>query len=346
MIGCGYWGPNLARVLGELAEVEVRAVCDLRRESALSVIRRHARGARPESDYRELLRDPGIDAVVVSTPVATHHEIARECLAAGKHLLVEKPLAMTVRHCEELIELAERHRVVLMVGHVFQYNVAVQDIKRRIDGGELGDIQYVYSRRVNLGRIQSDINALWSFAPHDVSILIYWLGRGPTAVSARGFSCLHQGLEDVVFATLEFPGGVGAHLHLSWLDPKKVREMTLVGSKRMIVYDDVSTDAKLQIYDKRVDRVEANQVDSHSSSFGEFQLQVRSGDLLIPYLRSSEPLREECIHFVECVLRSKRPRSDGQSGLRVVRVLEAANESLRAGGRSVRVEAESGNPGA
>ena len=256
-------------------------------------------------------------------------------MAAGKHVFIEKPLAATERECRELLDLAERHNRVLMVGHVFEYNVAVQRIKQYIDGGELGKLFYVYSQRVNLGRIQHDVNALWSFAPHDLSILNYWLGAEPVAVSAKGFSYLNRGIEDVVFVTLQYPNGVGAHLHLGWLDPRKVRLMTLVGSRKMLVYDDVSLDAKIQIYDKGI--TDLDEFMKSPQTFAEFQFQLRVGDVVTPTIHFGEPLQSECRHFIDCVQSNQRPISGGLSGLRVVKALEAAEQSLKEDGKPVEV---------
>lgn len=217
-----------------------------------------------------------------------------------------------------------------MVGHVFEFNPVVQKIKGYLDRNELGKLLYIYSQRVNLGRVQSDINALWSFAPHDISIVNYWLDSDPVRVAARGFSCLNQSNEDVVFVTLEYPEGLGVHLHLSWLDPRKKRVMTLVGSEKMLVYDDVSLEAKIQLYDKRI--VHSDHLPKATESYAEFQYQVHGGDLIIPALSFKEPLQVECQHFIDCILKGERPLTDGMNGLRVTRVLEAANRSLKEGG--------------
>jgi predicted dehydrogenase len=332
LVGLGHWGPNLLRNLASLEDARVVTVCDLDTERATSWSRRFCPDARVVADYRVLADEPGLDAVVVATPIRTHCEIGRFLLKAGKHVLVEKPLARTVAECEELVRLADLHERVLMVGHVFEYSVPVREAKRYIDRGDLGELLYVHSQRVNLGRVQTDVNALWSFAPHDISILNYWFGAEPIRVSARGFSCLRRGVEDVVFVILEYPNGVGAHLHLGWLDPRKIRLMTVVGSKKMLVYDDVSLDAKLQVYDKGVDGSAGT-----PQNFAEFNFQIRVGDLTIPTLQFSEPLQAECQHFVECVLRRRRPLTDGASGLRVVRALEAAEASLGRDGRPVAV---------
>jgi predicted dehydrogenase len=333
IVGLGHWGPNLLRNLAALEGSSVDALCDIDVSRAESFRQRYCPRARVVSDYRVLADDPAIDGVVVSTPIRSHFEIARVLLAAGKHVFVEKPLASTSEECRRLIELSQNHNRVLMVGHVFEYNVAVQRIKRYIEEGQLGKLFYVYSQRVNLGRIQHDVNALWSFAPHDISILNYWFGQEPVRVSARGFSYLSSGVEDVVFATLEYPNGVGAHLHLGWLDPRKVRLMTLVGSKKMLVYDDLSLDARIQIYDKGIDGLDDFM--SAPETFAEFQFRLRVGDLVIPTLQFGEPLQSECSHFIDCIRSGQQPRSDGVSGLRVVKVLEAAEQSLREDGKPV-----------
>lgn len=338
MVGLGYWGPNLLRNLASLGDVKIVALCDLDVKRADGFRQRFCPDARVLTDRCLIADDPGIEAVVIATPIQTHYELGSFLLASGKHVLIEKPLARTEEECRQLIELAELHRRVLMVGHVFEFNVAVQRIKQYIESGELGRLFYVYSQRVNLGRIQHDVNALWSFAPHDISIMNYWFGQQPVRVSARGFSYLNTGIEDVVFLTLQYPNGVGAHMHLGWLDPRKVRLMTLVGSKKMLVYDDVSLDAKIQIYDKGIaglhDFLDA------PDSFAEFQFQLRVGDLVIPTLHFSEPLQSECQHFIDCIQNDKRPLTDGQNGLRVVRVLEAAALSLKQDGKALELAAE------
>jgi predicted dehydrogenase len=279
-------------------------------------------------EHRDLFTDPDIEAVVIATPARTHYALAREALEAGKHVLVEKPLAMDSRQAEALIALADERRRVLMVGHIFEYHPAVRKIKSLIDEGELGQVYYIYSTRVNLGRVQSDINALWSIAPHDISILIYLLGTMPQSVSARGGTFLNGMVEDVVFLVLSFPDGMLGHVHASWLDPSKVRRMTVVGSRRMAVYDDVADEGKIKIYDKGVYR-------KGEDIYGEFQYRVHSGDIAIPRLDMAEPLRIECVHFAECVRQGRRPQTDGANGLRVVRVLEAAQASLEQGGTTV-----------
>lgn len=328
VIGCGYWGPNLVRNFHQLPDCRLAMCCDLDSEK-LTAIHNLYPMARTSTNYLDLL-DSQIDAIAIATPPRTHYQIAKEALLHDKHTLVEKPLAMSSREVEELIHIAQQRHKVLMVGHTFEYNPAVWKIEELICSGEIGEIYYVYSNRVNLGRVQSDINALWSIAPHDISILLYLLETLPLEVSARGASYLNQDVEDVVFVTLTFPHNVIAHIQASWLDPSKVRQMTIVGSEKMIVYDDVASEGKVRIYDKGVYRKGEN-------IYGEFQHKLHSGDIHIPKIDMSEPLRNECAHFIECIREGKRPRTDGKSGLRVVRVLEVADHSLRSGGSVVRL---------
>jgi predicted dehydrogenase len=328
LVGCGYWGPNLARNFHQLPDVELVACCDLdpgnlQRMEALYP-------ARSTTDLDAILSDPEVEAVALATPVGTHYQLARLSLLAGKHVLVEKPLTTSSADGQELIALARQQERVLMVGHVFEYNPAVLKIKELIGEGQIGQVYYLYSNRVNLGRVQSDINVLWSIAPHDVSIALFLLEELPEEVSARGACYLNGRVEDVVFVSMFFPGGVMAHIQASWLDPSKVRRMTIVGSEKMILYDDVASEGKVRIYDKGVYR-------KGDSIYGEFQYKVHSGDINIPKINMSEPLRNECAHFVECVRTGVTPRTDGENGLRVVRVLEAAQRSLSRGGETVRL---------
>jgi predicted dehydrogenase len=339
LVGLGYWGPNLARNLAILDDATLHTLCDAQADRLERVGRQYA-GARLTGDFDSVLADEAIDAIVLATPVATHFDLAKRALQAGKHVMVEKPLAKTSAECEELVDLAERAGLVLMVGHVFLYNAAVRRMKAYIDSGELGDVRYVYSQRLNLGQVRNDVNALWNFAPHDLSILSYWLGCQPERVIARGYSYVQPAIEDVVFMTLDFPGGVGANVHISWLDPFKIRQMTVVGSEKMIVYDDVSTDARITIYDKGVSRTPRQQEGSLGTfeTFGEFQLLLRAGDVLIPKVDFVEPLRVELQHFVDCIRKGEQPLTDGVNGLRVVRVLEAAQASMAADGAAQEIE--------
>jgi predicted dehydrogenase len=337
LVGPGYWGPNLARNLAMTPGARLHTLCDLR-EDRLNEVGRAYPGVKLETEVERVLQDPEVTAVVIATPVATHFELARAALAAGKHVLVEKPLATSSEECRALIALAAERGLTLMVGHVFLYNAAVRKVKEYIDSGELGDVYYVCCQRLNLGIVRQDVNALWNFAPHDVSVLNYWLGTRPRGVSTRGFSYLQPNVEDVVFMTIDYPGGVGANVHISWLDPRKVRAMTVVGSKKMVVYDDVDTDAPLMIYDKGITRRPGEGPAATSGGFGEFRFLTRAGDVVIPRFDQSEPLRAECRHFIECVQSGATPVSDGVEALRVVEVLEAAQASLARSGAWVELD--------
>jgi len=289
--------------------------------------REHVGGLYPwvrvEREAEAVLDDPDVDAVIVATPVHTHYPFARQALLKGKHVLVEKPFVTEVEQARELIELVRRAGRVLMVGHTFEYAAAVNRIRAMLAEGKLGDILYIRSERVNLGLFQKDINVLWDLAPHDVSILLYILGRMPTHISAIGSAHVTDGVEDVVILTLEFGPALMANVIVSWLDPRKVRQMTLVGDRKMLVYDDISPNEKVRIYDRGVDGPK------HYDSFGEFQYSYRYGDIVTPMLKESEPLAAECAHFLECIRTGATPRSSGETGLNVVRVLAAAQKSLR-----------------
>jgi predicted dehydrogenase len=341
VVGLGYWGPNLARNVAATEGACLYGLCDSSAER-LEKIGREYPVAKRFAEYSAVLGDSQVHAVVICTPVASHFELAAAALRAGKHVLVEKPLAKTADQCRQLIALSRDRGLALMSGHVFVYNQAVRKVKEYIDSGALGQIYYVYSQRLNLGILRQDVNALWNFAPHDLSILNYWLGNPPTGVVVRGYSYIQPGIEDVVFMTLDYPKSIGANVHISWLDPRKVRTMTVVGSERMVVYDDVSADARLMIYDKGVSRIPSagsaaeSPLGSHND-FGQFQLLLRSGDITIPKVDFSEPLRAECRHFVECITTGKRPMTDGEEGLRVVATLESAQRSLEQRGQWVAV---------
>jgi predicted dehydrogenase len=331
LVGYGYWGPNLARNLYGLPNCTLATCCDVDVKK-LAEVQTLYPAVLTTNDYASVLADPEIAGVVIATPARSHFALVRRALEAGKHVLVEKPIAMNSEETEALIGLAAERRLVLMVGHTFEYNPAVLKIKAFMDEGALGDLYYIYSTRVNLGRLQQDLNALWSIAPHDISIMNYLLGAMPVEVSARGARCLGSPVEDVVFCDLSYPGGIIAHVHASWLDPSKTRKMTIVGSKKMIIYDDIDAEGKVRLYDKGALKINGSQ------SYGEFQYKLRTGDIFIPKIDGSEPLRNECLHFVECALEGRRPRSDGWNGLRVVRVLEAAGRSLTRNGAPEPVE--------
>lgn len=328
LVGFGYWGPNLARNFHQLPEAWLVACADTDRARLDEAARLYPL-QQTSTDYTDLIQNPTLDALVIATPARTHYALVRRALEAGKHVLVEKPLTTSSAEAEALIETARQHDRILMVGHTFEFNPAVWKIKELLQAHALGDLYYIYSTRVNLGRVQTDVNALWSIAPHDISILLYLLDAMPVTVSAHGATYLSAGVQDVVFCLLTFPNNINAHVHASWLDPGKTRQMTLVGSDKMIIYDDVDPEAKLKIYDKGVYR--------RGDAFGEFQLRVHSGDIFLPRLDLTEPLRYECAHFIESVRAHTPPRTDGASGLRVVRVLEAAQESLAQEGATIRL---------
>lgn len=329
VIGCGYWGPHLVRNLHEITEAELLAVSDLRPERLDYVATRYP-GVCLLSEYRDLLATD-VDAVVVATPIHTHYAVAREALLAGKHVLVEKPLATSVTEAAHLVALAHRQQRVLMTGHTFVFNPAVTELRRLVQAGDLGRIYYGDSARLNLGLFQRHANVLWDLAPHDISILMHVLGQQPVVVSARGSTCVRADVHDVCYLEIHFSGGAAAHVHVSWLDPDKVRRLTLVGDRRMAVFDDISSTAKLRIYNQGVEC-------PVTDNYGEFELAYRHGEIVIPYIVWREPLRLECEHFVQCVRTGETPLSHGEQGLAVVATLEAAERSLRSGGLRVPVE--------
>jgi predicted dehydrogenase len=331
-IGCGYWGPNLIRNCVEIPDISVEAVADLDWERLQHIQERYPGIPLVTDDYTQLF-DGGLDAVVVSTPPETHHDIVAACLTQGLHVLVEKPLATTSADARHLIDVADRHGRYLMVGHTFEYNAAVHALREAVTSGELGDIHYIDAVRVGLGHFHPSLNVIWDLAPHDISILIHILGETPTQVSTRGIACVQTAIEDVAYITLTFPSGILAHVRLSWLDPSKTRRITVVGRKKMIVYDDVEAHEKLKVYDKRVDTIR------RTDTFGEFQFSYHYGSVVSPYVHFEEPLRLELLHFAECVLEDRQPLTDGRNGLRVVEIIEAAQRSLVLGGVPVAVDA-------
>jgi predicted dehydrogenase len=309
--GLGYWGPNLARNFDAVPGCELRWCCD-GDPAARARHEQTFRRARFTGSVDEVLADPTLDCVVLATPVATHADLAVRVLEAGKHCFVEKPLAESVAGAERVVAAAERAGRIVMVGHLLEYHPGVRRLKQLVDEGELGQIHYIYSNRLNLGQLRADENALWSLGAHDVSVLLHLADEDPYELSARGECYMREGIEDVVFAFLRFPSGLAAHLHLSWLDPHKERRFTVVGSRRMATFDDMASERKLTIYDKGFDE--------KAESYGEYI--TRSGDVTSPRIANTEPLRLECEHFVECVREGREPVSGGASGLRVVRVLE------------------------
>lgn len=360
IIGYGYWGPNLTRNFAEIPASEVIAIADMKDDQL-----KRAQSKYPNviltKDYHDLF-DLDLDAVVVSTPPATHYDIARECLVHGLNVLVEKPITLQSQHAQQLIDLADANDLVLMVGHTFEYNSAVHALKSYIDSGELGEIYYIDAARLNLGLFQRDSNVLWDLAPHDISILLFLLGQNPISVNAHGMSCVFDGTYDVAYLNMVFPNNISAFIHVSWLDPCKVRRITVVGSKKMAVLNDVENEQKIKIYDKGVD------APMYTNGFGEFQCNYRSGDIVIPKIRFAEPLRQECQVFIDrcqarqqeaavmafpeaiasvgadsayvqpnclidpnckiCHANNSASYSCGRDGLRVIKILEAAQHSM------------------
>ena len=317
VVGLGYWGPNLARNLASIPGCELAWLCDAS-EQMRAKLEPSFPAARSTGALEDLLGDDELDAVVLATPVPTHAELAVAVAQAGKHCFVEKPLATNAADGERAVAAAARAGKILMVGHLLEYHPAVARLKGLIDGEELGGLYYIYGNRLNLGKLRADENALWSLGAHDVSVALYLIGEEPVECLAHGASYVREGVQDVVFCYLRFPSGIVAHLHLSWLDPHKERRLTVVGSRRMATFDDMLIEGKLTIYDKGFDE--------DTRSWGEYI--ARAGDTFSPRIPNLEPLRIECEHFIECIRTGATPRSDGHSGLRVVRVLEQLQRSL------------------
>lgn len=331
LVGFGYWGPNLARNLQSLAGDRWRYLVELSPERRERAARQHPQ-VRVTDDLETVLADDQVRSVVVATPAATHAPLTRRLLDAGRHVLVEKPLTLSTADAIELARLADQRGLVLMVGHTFEFVPAVRRMKQLIDTGEIGDVLYLHSQRLNLGRIQSDINAFWSIGPHDVSIANFLVGRCPQWVRAGGARYLHTDVEDVMFVDVGYPGDVLAHMHVSWLDPSKIRRTTVVGSHRMLVYDDLDSDAKLRVFDKGADRLD-------TEAYGAWQYRLRDGEMYVPRLEMVEPLAAELSHFMDCARTGVRPCTDAWNGADVVAVLQAVDASLAAGGAQVPVVA-------
>jgi len=327
LIGYGYWGPNLLRTYVESHGARVKWVCDRDPQRQARAKTRYP-SVTVTDDCNDLFRDHEVDAVLIATPISTHYHLARRALEHGKHVFVEKPLAASVAEAETLALLAEARDRILMVGHTFEYSPPVVKIKELLDAGELGEIYFIASSRVNLGLHQQDVSVIWDLAPHDFSILFYWLGEEPTRISSFGRSCVHRSTPDVAFVNLAFPSGAVAEVQLSWLSPVKLRRTMIVGDRKMLLYDDTESVEKVKLFDHGVNPIEPN-------SYGEFQLSYRTGDIVSPRLETYEPLAKEARHFLDCVHDGTRPKSDGRSGLRVVRALEWAERSLKRNGETI-----------
>ncbi|MHC4460449.1 MAG: Gfo/Idh/MocA family protein [Planctomycetota bacterium] len=331
VVGAGYWGKNLVRNFATAKRCNLKYVCDLD-EELLAVQKKQFPFIETSSKLEDVLGDNEVEAVVIATDVPTHFGIAEKSLASGKHTYVEKPMTSTADESKMLVELAKEKGLKLMVGHLLEYHPGVGFLKEAIDKGEVGQSYYVYTQRVNLGIVRKDENAWWSLAPHDISIICYLLGSEPESVTAQGQCYLQKDIEDVVFATIKFTGGKMANIHCSWLDPHKIRKVTVVGSEKMVTFDDMEATEKIRMYDKG-----AAIKHDITTSYADI-ISLRFGDIVIPKFPGGEPLALECEHFIDCVLDGKPIRSDGVDGLRVVRVLEAGQKSLKSNGEPVKLE--------
>jgi predicted dehydrogenase len=333
LVGLGYWGPNYARVVTELPHGQLVAACDTFADALAFLEARYA-SVRTTSRFSDLVGAADVDAIIVATPPSTHFALTRAALEAGKHVLCEKPLSMSAGECDELIGLALQKDRVLFVGHTFVYNPAVRQMRELIEAGEVGRLLYCHAARTGLGPIREDVNALWDLAPHDLSILFHLVAREPVSVAAHGQGFLRGDWEDVVFLHLRFDDGAIASAHVSWLDPYKTRRVTVVGDRRMLVFDDVAADEKLKIYDRGASYETVSEA-ARGKEFGEYKALIRDGEIRSPKVPPWEPLKEQVAHFLECCRTGQTPETDGSSGRRVVAVLEAATQSLRAGGAPV-----------
>jgi predicted dehydrogenase len=337
VVGCGYWGPNLIRNFRSLPDCSLKMMCDVS-ENRLAHLKALYPEVEGETNYNHMLNGVGLDAVIIATSVKSHFPMARASLLSGKHTFIEKPMAASSQECEELIEIARKKGLVLMVGHTFLYSPAVKKIKEIVQGGDIGEIRYICARRLNLGLFQKDINVAWDLAPHDIAIVLHIMEKEAVTINCQGSAHITPGVEDVTTIWLNFPGDRSAIIQSSWLDPRKIREMTIVGSKKMIVYDDVSQLEKIRVFDTRVERP------PHYDTFAEFHYAYHYGDVHVPYIKQEEPLKTECQHFLDCINQGTTPLTDGRRGLELVRILEASSQSLKRGGATVNLSGlENGN---
>ncbi|HWD92923.1 MAG TPA: Gfo/Idh/MocA family oxidoreductase [Verrucomicrobiae bacterium] len=331
VVGCGYWGPNLIRNFRSLPDCNLKMMCDLS-EDRLKHLKTLYPEVKGETDFSHMLNGAGLDAIVIATNLKAHYPMAKASLLAGKHTFIEKPMAASLSECEELLAIAQQKGLVLMIGHTFVYSAAVKKIKEIVEWGDLGDIRYISARRLNLGLFQRDINVAWDLASHDISIILHIMDEMPISVNCRGSAHITPGVEDVTSMCLTFRKDRSAIIHSSWLDPRKIREMTIVGSKRMIVYDDVAPLEKIRVFDVRVERP------PHYDTFAEFHYAYHYGDVYAPYIKQEEPLKTECQHFLDCIRESKSPMSNGTHGVEAVKILEASSLSLKQSGSAVRLD--------
>jgi len=335
VIGCGYWGPNLLRNFAENEMADLRWICDLDVQRVSAMGRRYP-AAKLSGNYKELLADPALDAVVIATPVGTHYSFALQALEAGKHVLVEKPLTARVVEAEHLVERADRQGLTLMVDHTFVYTGAVRKIKEIVDRGDLGDLLYFDATRINLGLFQDDINVVWDLAPHDLSIMDFVIDRKPQAISAIGSCHVKKGIENIAYLLLMFPDEFIAHFHFNWLSPVKIRHTLLAGSRKMVVYDDIEPTEKVRVYDSGVTTTEHVNLRDREADYRTL-VSYRTGDVWVPKLDSTEALKYVCQEFLTAINERREPLTDGNAGVRVVRLLEAAQESINNGGAAIKL---------
>ena len=331
VVGCGYWGPNLIRNFVFSSKCKLKHICD-KATKRLEYLTRLYPDINATTHFTELIEDQDLDAIIIATPVNAHFDLARKSMEAGKHTLIEKPMASSKLQCQELINISKRQKLTLMVGHTFIYSAPVRRIKEIVASGEIGKLLYISSQRLNLGLFQKDINVAWDLAPHDISIINYIMGDSPTHLNCQGQAHIADEIEDITNMSLCYPNGRFATIQSSWLDPSKVRKMTFVGSKKMIVYDDTEPLEKIKIYDKGVD------VPPHYETFGEFQFSYHYGDMYAPYIKQTEPLQTQCNHFLDCIINNMEPLSSGFEGLKVVSILESASRSLKNHGDKVDID--------
>lgn len=331
VIGCGYWGPNLVRNFNQLKEAAVSYVCD-RDQKRLAWIKSLYPKIEVTNNPKKIINDSNVRAVAIATPPSTHYCLAKQCLNNNKHILVEKPLAVNYRQALELAELARRNKKIIMVGHTYLFAPGIRRLKTIISGRKLGKVLYINSQRVNLGLLQKDINVVLDLGPHDISVMNYLIGKLPIAVSASGSSHYNKGIEDVAFLTLYYPGGIIAHIHLSWIDPLKIRKITVVGDKQMAVYDDLNREEPLKIFQKTIDKI------PYYKNYAEFKMIYRFGDVISPRIDSTEPLNLECQHFIDCIVKKRGPLTSAKNALETVKIIELANKSLKAKGKTIKIK--------
>jgi predicted dehydrogenase len=339
VVGCGYWGPKHIRVCHELRDVTLASVCDID-EQRLQPVQNQYPVVQATTDYKEFLNS-NLDAIIIATPVNTHFQLAKAALLNNKHVLIEKPMTATSQEALELINLADKKNLVLMAGHTYEYHPAVDFLRELVNNGDLGDIYSIDAARLNLGLFRTDVNVLWDLAPHDISIILSILKENPIAVSARGTHHIDPNTYDIAYLEIMFPSGAMGHVHVSWLHPRKIRQTTIVGSKKMAVYDDVSETEKIHIYDKGVATPKPYNGTSNGGANGKFSAwppNYRYGDVIIPFVSNAEPLKLECNHFINCISEGKKPRSDGWVGLKVTSILEASEKSLANGGQREKLD--------